>query len=424
VHWLILITITVVTQTANLVELRVLPTAFKLLPELMSVVLAVLLVLSGLRHGFRNIATKYWLIFAALILVLLCGALANSEAPGPIVNGARMYLRAAPLFLVSALFTFTLPQIRQQLWWITLIALLQAPIAVYQRTTMVAAGRQTGDLTYGTLMNSGIMTVFLVSVICIAAAFTVRGRLLVAVAVNETKATVVLLPVGLLTAVYFGSPPARRGSMVAIAAVMLALMGTVFVPLYDYFARVNDPEAYVLSDYIFKDKVLQEYLETDAGIGSRREAGRIDAIVVPFHEVARDPVSLVFGFGLGNASNSSLGVAFSGAYDSVYNRYVITTSVATFMLEIGLLGCAIIALFSWFVLRDTLAVARADHGLVGTLAAGWVAVVVISVVGLFYLTLHTYESLAYLYVYFSGMLAAQRVRIAGQDAEVPAITRS
>ena len=94
------------------------------------------------------------------------------------------------------------------MWVVGAIALVQVPIAVAQRLIAKAAGHGTGDAVFGTMMISGILTVFLVSAICVAAAFTARGRLgwlgftlfsltlLLGTAVNETKVTVLLLPLG------------------------------------------------------------------------------------------------------------------------------------------------------------------------------------------------------------------------------------
>ena len=177
-----------------------------------------------------------------------------------------------------------------------------------------------------------------------------------------------------------------------------------------------------LSDYFNNPEMLQDYLEMDAAVGSSDEAGRIDATVVPFEEISRSPISLALGFGMGNASNSSLGTDFSGAYDVLYSSYVVASSSAVLLLETGLLGCLLVVLFHGFVLRDSLAVARRDSGPMGAFAAGWSAVIVVNFLGLFYLPLHNFESLAYLYLYFCGVTAAHLTRLQGPDAQPSAST--
>jgi hypothetical protein len=421
-HRLVLITFLVVTTSTYLVSLQLLPTPFRLLPELMSVVLLLPLTIAGINGGFRRVPAKYWAILIAAAAVLACGVVANGVESGPIINGARFFLRALPMFAIPFVFAFSAAQLRSQLWVVGAIALVQVPIAVAQRLITTAAGHWSGDAVTGSLMISGILTVFLIGAICVAAAFTVRGRLgwlgftlfsltlLVAISVNETKVTVVLLPLGLLVAFGIASPRGRRLRNVAMATALLGVMGAVFVPVYDYYSVKYNEYPEELSDYFADPERLQKYLDTDAGVGSRKEAGRVDATVVPFQEISRSPISLALGFGMGNASNSSLGTDYSGAYDALYNRYIATSSSAVFLLETGLLGSLLVVLFNGFVLGDSLAVARRDSGPMGALAAGWSAVIVVTFLGLFYLSLHIFESLAYLYLYFCGVTAAHRTR--------------
>ena len=80
--------------------------------------------------------------------------------------------------------------------------------------------------------------------------------------------------------------------------------------------------------------------------------------------------------------------------------------MAVFLLETGLLGCLLVLLFNIFLFRDALATARTDAGLAGALAAGMAGSIALGCVGLFYLPLHQFESLAYLYMYFGGLVSA------------------
>ena len=356
-HRLVLTTFLVVTTAAYLVSLNLLPAPFKLLPELMSGVLLLPLTIAGLNGGFRRVPAKYWALLIAAVAVLASGVVANGVESGPIINGARSFLRALPLFAIPFVFTFTATQLRSQLWVVGAIALVQVPLAVTQRLIAYATGHGSGDTVFGTLMISGILTVFLVSAICVAAAFAARGRLgwlrftlfslalLVAISVNETKVTVLLLPLGLLLAFGVASPRGRRLRNLGMATALLGFMAAVFVPVYDYYNAAYVEHPVLLSDYATDPKMLQEYLDTDAAVGSSEYAGRADATVVPFAEISRSPISLALGFGMGNASSSSLGTDFSGAYDALYSSYIVTSSSAVFLLETGLLGCLLVVLF-------------------------------------------------------------------------------
>src|SRR5580704_6024874 len=102
---------------------------------------------AGTRDRFRLVAPKYWLVFGALALVILCGIINNNPGAGPLITGLRFYFRAAPLFFLPALLA---------------LAFIQLPVAVYQRWVIMSAGRYSGDGVQGTLMDSGILSMLLI----------------------------------------------------------------------------------------------------------------------------------------------------------------------------------------------------------------------------------------------------------------------
>src|SRR5262249_45051650 len=138
----------------------------------------------------------------------------------------------------------------------------------------------------------------------------------------------------------------------------------------------------------------------------------------------QDPVRLAFGLGLGNASNSNLGDSFTGRYYELFQAFVLT-SFSVFLLELGVLGVTVAFVLYWFVFADSLAVARADSGLMGAVAVAWVGVVIVMTAATFYTKTHTFASVSYLYWYFSGMVAARRTQLAfaEQRARLPARLR-
>jgi hypothetical protein len=86
--------------------------------------------------------------------------------------------------------------------------------------------------------------------------------------------------------------------------------------------------------------------------------------------------------------------------------------LSIFILEIGIFGTALVFVLYWLVLRDSLAVARMDNSLTGWIAVGWAGVAVLVVVATPYKGMHTYGSVSYLFWYFSGLIAARRMRLA------------
>jgi hypothetical protein len=144
--------------------------------------------------------------------------------------------------------------------------------------------------------------------------------------------------------------------------------------------------------------------------------GRADAISTPIEYVSRDPVLFTFGLGIGNASHSSLGENFQGTYYELFKSFLIT-SFSTFVLEIGVVGTALIFVLYWLIFRDVLAIARLDERLLGAMAPGWAGCVAVMAVGTIYTTTHIFDSASYFFWYFSGIFAARRMQRARGGVE-------
>jgi hypothetical protein len=120
-------------------------------------------------------------------------------------------------------------------------------------------------------------------------------------------------------------------------------------------------------------------------------------------------VTLGFGLGIGNVSDSALGKGFVGAYSEVFQPFLVT-SYARLMLELGAIGFVCLIMIYWLIFADARAVARQRDDLIGTLAAGWTGVTAIMLVALFYKDVVVHTPSSFLFWYFSGLIAAQRVR--------------
>jgi hypothetical protein len=433
-QFLVLAVIIASTFASYLTELHVAPTPVKFLPEVLSLLVALCVLALGARERFRLVAAHYWVTFAAAGAVILAGVLTNAVAPGTFIGGLRYCVRALPLFLLPAVWDFREEQVRAQLRVILGIALLQVPISLYQRHLVTERGHWSGDSVYGTLMISSAMSIFLIAVMCVAAGFAVRQRLsklaflllfaalVVPTTINETKSTVLLLPIGLVATLAVGAPSGRRLRVAGSALGLFALFGALYIPVYDYYASLNNPYPYTVEKFFGNRSTVQDYVDQQTDLGSRREAGRWDALEVPLETFASDPVHLMFGVGLGNGSPSSLGPSFTGQYYVLFGRYTIETSAAAFIVEMGVLGLGLALALYYLILRDSLVVARRDESLVGALAVGWIGVTLVMVLATFYKAVHLFESLTYLYAYLSGLIAAQRMRLAlaTQARPVPA----
>jgi len=403
--------------------------ALTFLPELMSVQILLYVMAAGARRRFDGVAPKYWLTFAALVLVIACGIASNEVTTGPIVSAARLYARAMPLFFLPAVCDFSDKQLQQQLRLLTWIALAQLPIAAYQRWELWSAGRYSGDPVQGSLTDSGALSIFLICAAAVATGFMLRGRLskprycvlllllLLPTTINETKVSSIYVPLGLLSAFIVGAKPGKRLRVVMASAVLISLFGAIFLPVYNYFEQ-GDPYARLgsLTAIMTDQRKMDKYMSSDLqSVGSRGEIRRGDALRVPLQYLSEDPVRLALGLGLGSVSPSTLGRGFEGRYYPLFGPFL-QTSFTYFVLEIGVLGVGIVLLLYWLIFRDAFFLARHDDGIVGAVAIGWVGTTMIMCVSLLYTDIHMFESLSYPFWYFSGLIASRRVALARQPS--------
>jgi hypothetical protein len=420
---LILLMILAVTTFDYLSQIELLPRTARFMPEVLSALMALMVVVYGARNRFEFVRPAYWFVFGAIGVTMVCGAVANAVEAGPLIVGMRRYLRALPLFLLPAVYAFGERPIRNQLLLLLALCLPQLPIAFSQRMQTLAAGGYTGDATVGMLANSGFLTIFLVCAVCILTAAFLRKRirmplfvvlfllLLTPTMINETKATIVLLPVGLMVTFLTASPRGARLRKLFGAVALLAVFGALFVPTYDYFIKLKGGPG--ITEFFADREQVAAYMSKDAALGTRavEDVGRVDALVTPLKEMARDPTHLAFGVGVGNASELSGSSEFTGAY---YRRFApfLKSAASLFILEIGVLGLGLVLALYALVFRDARRVAETDDRTWGMLAAGWAGVTAVIFVATFYKNITASEAISYLFWYFSGVIAAHRVRAA------------
>lgn len=428
-----------VTLSEFLVKALNLPSVLRFLPEGMSAIVAVYVLFAGMRDRFRLVAPKYWVAFGTMTIVIVCGALNNHTDVGPLLSGMRFHLRAIPLFLLPAVLPLSNAQIQRQLRWLLGIALLQVPVALYQRWVIEAEGRFSGDDVRGTLMDSGILSLFLICGVLILTGMLLRGRirrlwywvlfftLLIPTTINETKVTVIFLPVGLFATLLLAVERGKKLKYLGMATAALIVAGAIFVPIYNFTQQHNPYKNERDITAFFSDqKKLAKYLSSDVGgVGTQKDVRRGDAIVVPFEYLAQEPVRLAFGLGIGAVSPSTFGKNFEGPYYLLFQKFLII-SFTTFLLEFGVCGILVIGVLFWMVFRDTLKVMREDTSIVGALAAGWSGVVVIYVIDVAYTIFHQFTSVTYLYGYLSGVICARCMSLAyarRRHVDLPAAAR-
>jgi len=431
---IVLLIICCVTLNDFFVKLLGLPTVVHFLPEVLSGIVVLYVAIAGTRDRFRLVAPKYWLAFGAFAFLIVCGVVNNRAGAGPMLSGMRFYLRAIPLFFLPAVLPTSEQQLKRQLNLLLALAFLQLPIALYQRWLVMSEGRYTGDSVYGTLMDSGILSIFLICVVLVLTGLLLKRRigklkyavlvvlLLIPSAINETKATLILLPVGLMVTLIMAGEPGKRLRYAGLALLGLVAFVAFFVPVYNMLEEHNPyKNEKDVAEFFTNQERLSRYMSSDvSGVGTTKDVRRGDAIAVPLRFLSRDPAQLAFGLGIGSVSPSTFGKNFQGPYFQLFKQFLITT-FTFFLLEFGVFGVTMIAVLFWLVFTDTIAVARIDDSLAGAVAVGWTGVVALVALGMVYTIFHEFVSVNYLAWYFSGVICARRLSLTyrGERARNP-----
>jgi hypothetical protein len=391
-----------------------------LIPELLSGV-AMLVVLARIMGGWRIAFDWRYGLFIVVLLFTIVFAYTVQDVPdGAMLAGVRSYLKFLPFFLLPAVHRFTPQQLRTQLMLLLVLAMLQTPLALYQRFIEFGNAMHSGDPVKGTLTTSSAMSMFLVAVIAGAVVFYLRGRLRLAALVglcawlflpttiNETKATLLLLPAALVVPALLTPGKGRRllRKVVPLMGVGVLAM-TAFVLAYNYLIQYRE-YAGPISEYFNSDSTLWYYLYTGAANTDQPYIGRFDSIEIALEHTTQDPLKLAFGYGAGNVSESFL-PAFAGKYSDYYVRYGVgQTQVTQFLWDIGVVGLLAYLFLFYLVTRDSLKLARSSD-YAAPLGQLWTVAMVIMTFSLIYKSVFSMNDFGYLFWYFSGVVASRAV---------------
>jgi hypothetical protein len=386
-----------------------------LLPELLSGV-AMAIVLIRVMAGVRvSLDWRYFVFLVALTVTMLFGFIVQDMSAGAIVAGIRAHIKFVPFLLLPAVFRFTPEQLRTQFAVLLVLFFSQAPLALYQRFIEFADAMQSGDPVRGTattssalsmLMMCGITAVvalYLHRKIRLLATMGIIGILLLPTTLNETKATLLMLPMALLVpalAMPKGSNAARR--MLPIVVIGGIAM-VAFVSVYDYLVQYNRTEQ-PLGQFVGETGFMR-YLYSGAAEEGANYIGRFDSLQFAVEGITGDPLTAAFGLGAGNVSTSFL-PQFDGEYAYYYDRYGVgMTQITSLLWQVGFVGLATYLALYYFVLSDarTLARSSSEMALVGQM---WVGVTAIMIFALIYKSVFSMNEIGYPFWFYSGVVAA------------------
>lgn len=402
---------------------------FALLPELMSG-LALLVVLGRLMVGKRlQLDYKYFVFMALLPLTMAMGVVLQSVPLGPVVAGIRDYVPMLSLLLLGAIYPFTAQQIRKQIIVLILLLAIQVPIAVYQRFWQFAHKMHTGDVVMGTVTNSGMLSVLMIVGVTLMTVLYLRRRLsllpylaitaflLVPTGLNETKATMAILPIGMLAPVFFMRRSEQAWRRLLPLVAIFAVSGAGFIASYNYLMQAHRNPDNSLQDFWLEGRV-QDYLYRGALEGDPR-IGRFDSMHIALRTLSETPARTAFGLGIGNVSPSTL-PGFDGEYAHYYGRFKVSFTQVTLLLwNMGVVGVLLYGLLYYALFRDALTLVRAG-GVDAAIGQCWAPLVIIGTMALFYNSVLAMDELMYPFMLYGGIVARRAYQVRRAKRRAPA----
>lgn len=398
-------------------NLKILPRHLALIPEMLTILVTMAILFLAAVNKSIATSTKYFVLLLIYCLHLVAGIISNATPAGVILSGIRIYLKYIPFFFLPAVYEFSDRDIAKQFKFLLICTIIQLPVAVYQRF-IESKGSLSGDAVRGTLNNSSTLSVFLICGIALLLAFLYKKRIkrslffiifflfFLPTTINETKGTVILLPVALIVTTFFMSGIKRKSKQILFVLAALFALASIFEPIYDHYQKPR--YGLGIRDFFTSERggMRKSVYKGLSGENSVLRPGRVDAVILPFEILGKEPHKLIFGLGIGNVSFSFL-KGFSGEYTK-YN-FLIRASMSNLLWEIGILGVILFLAFFCLVFLDAYRLRRSDD-LSGAIALGWTAVVVILVLSLFYINYIHRNVIVYLFWYISGYIAAKACR--------------
>lgn len=332
--------------------------------------------------GRQRFAAPLPIFVVYAVLLFVFGALSIAYSGGTLfegVAGIKRYFQYFGLLFVLAIVPFA-PRLIVR-WWhfLALVAVVQLPFALYQRIVLVPAregmarvdaidivvGTMEGSLTGGG--SSSVMALLLVAALVYLlamfreGAISVRRFVLLAMVImaplplGEVKLLVVLVPVA-ITLTYVDlvrRHPLRFVLGVVLGMAVLATLGWAYLAINATPGQSVSPGGSALKG------IIEATIAYNFGSMGYYGTGLNRTSVYPYwlaHHHLYDPVSLLFGHGLGSSYEAPLGGAMGHMAQGHPWMHIGLTAVSSILWDLGALG-----LFLVFALY--LSAARCASGL-------------------------------------------------------------
>ena len=399
-------------------NLEVLPRVVKLVPEIMFLVAAIIVLAYFVKNRVLAIQAKYVFIMIFTFMLIVIGIIINKVDPGVVINGVRNFLKFVPIFLLPAVYAFTEDEIKNQFKFIFILIIIQIPLAIYQRVFLYT--QESGDFIAGTLGNAKILSGILLWCIAILFAFYIKKKikaktlafiviiLLVPIALNETAASLFLLPLAFIAPLFFANLGRERFKYFVITGVTGCIFMIFLVVGYDYTYSKRWGSGGIVT-LVTEGRLLEYETETDRNTKGAVAVGRIAAINLAVDNLLEmDPINFLVGVGIGNASDSLI-EDFEGRYYEEFRDLGITKhTFSNIIWSFGLFGIILFYIFCIMIFKDAQVLSSVSN-INGIIATGFLGVSAIFILQSIYINIFVDNILGALFVYFSGYIASLRI---------------
>jgi len=416
-----LLLISIFTVDYLVVELELVSRYVIIVPEVFSLLIGLLIVGRSVVLRRWEQPVRYVWLLVAFILVCLIGVVAQVVEPGALVAGLRNYFKFLPVLLLPAVYRFSDRQLRIFLGIFLLLAVLQVPLAFFQRFVQFSDSMHTGDPVTGTVTSSSsltlvlclaialIMTLYVHRKIALSLALVLFCYLAAPTAINETKATLLFLPIAILGPFFLAHGVEGKWRKAVPVLGMCAFGLVAFGIVYNVLIEARWEGIAIDEFFISGQWEWYLYRGIEAG-DDPLHVGRLDSIILPISYLSNKWMQLLFGLGIGNVSASFL-PGMEGAYFEMYKGYGLgMTAIGDLLWETGVVGVALYLLLFAFIWRDSrrYAISDEDARWYGT---WWSICMVIFALGLTYKSILDRNEMGYMLFFWSGIIASRYWRL-------------
>lgn len=405
------------------IKLGLISRGFTLIPEVFSMLFAVIVAARAIALRRWNQPIRYVWFFTAFFLVCMIGAVAEGVDPGPLTSGLRNYFKFLPLFLLPAVYEFSDKQLRVVLGTFLLMVTLQVPLAYFQRFVQFADRMHTGDPITGSVTVSSSLTMVLCISIALIIALYVHRKIALSLtlvlfcylaaptAINETKATMLLLPLATIGPFVLARGIEKKWRK-AIPVLGICVLGLVaFATVYNTMIEARWGGTRI-TDF-FTGAGYEGYLYRGSEEGDLTYSiGRLDSMILPISVMSDKWMQLLFGLGIGNVSPSSL-PGMEGAYFEMGKELGYgLTAIGNLLWETGIIGLSLYLSLFFMFWRDARRCAALDKDSdSGWRYTWWSICIVIFVLGFAYKSVLQLNELGYMVFFWSGLIASRYWRL-------------